>query len=423
MAKYIPMTNVKSDFLNIMQERGFVHQSSDLEGLDAALSAGMLTAYIGYDPTGMSLHVGHLYTIMMLYWFQKCGHRPITLMGGATALIGDPTMKDATRPLLSPDDIQKNIDSIKGIFGKFLNYGTSGNDAIMVNNYDWLKEKDYIGFLREIGTHFTINRMLSFDSVKTRLDRELPMSFLEFNYMIMQGYDFVELNRRYGATLQMGGSDQWGNIINGVELGRRMDQKQLFALTAPLLTTSAGKKMGKTEGGAVWLNADLTTPYEYYQYWRNIDDADVGKVLAIFTILPMDEVKRLAALEGSAINEAKKILAFEATKLCHGEIEAQKAAETAQKTFEQGGVGDELPRIEVPTTRLNDNLAVVDLLVELGLTASKGEARRAIQGNGIRVNDAVITDVNATVSANDVTAEGYIKFSSGKKKHVLLIAA
>ena len=317
--KSFVMTSYKSEFLNILEQRGFIHQCSDFEGLDAKLNEGIQSAYIGYDPTGPSLHVGHLYTIMILHWFQASGHKPISLMGGGTALIPDPTLKDKTRPLLGPEDIEKNIESIKQVFSNFVRYDDSETGAIMVNNYDWLSGLDYIEFLRDVGMHFTVNRMLTFDSVKTRLERELPMTFIEFNYMILQGYDFTELYRRYGTVLQMGGSDQWGNIINGVELGRKMDRAQLYGLTAPLLTTASGGKMGKTEGGAVWLNADMTSPYDYYQYWRNVEDADTAKLLKVFTLLPMDEIARLEKLEGAEINEAKKILAHEATKLCHGE--------------------------------------------------------------------------------------------------------
>lgn len=413
---------VKSEFLHIMQQRGFLHQCSDLEGLDKKLCEGVQSAYIGYDPTGPSLHVGHLYTVMMLHWFQQAGHKPISLMGGGTALIPDPTLKDKTRPLLTPEAINANIESLKGVYSKFLKYGDGPTDAIMVNNYDWLSTLDYIGFLRDIGMHFTINRMLTFDSVKLRLERELPMTFIEFNYMILQGYDFLELYRRYGTVLQMGGSDQWGNILNGVELGRRKADAQLFAYTAPLLTTASGGKMGKTEGGAVWLNPDMTTPYQYYQYWRNVDDADTIRLLKVFTTLPLAEIEKLAALKGQEINEAKKVLAFEATKLAHGAQAAQEAADTAQKTFEQGGVGDDLPRITVDGQRLSAGVSLLDLLVEAGMAASKGEARRLVQGGGVKVNDNAITDPAHNAGAADMTADGYIKISAGKKKHALIVA-
>jgi len=413
----------KSDFLNILNERGFIHQCSDFETLDAKLCEGIQSAYIGYDPTGPSLHVGHLYTIMILHWFQQSGHKPISLMGGGTALIPDPTLKDKTRPLLGPEDINKNIESIKTVFSNFVDYNDSETGAVMVNNYDWLSGLDYIEFLRDVGMHFTVNRMLTFDSVKSRLERELPMTFIEFNYMILQGYDFAELHRRYGTILQMGGSDQWGNIINGVELGRKMDGAKLFGLTAPLLTTASGSKMGKTEGGAVWLNPDMTSPYEYYQYWRNVEDADTIQLLKVFTILPMDEIKKLEALEGAEINEAKKTLAFEATKLCHGEAAAKDAEATAQKVFEQGGVGGDLPSIDVEAARLSGGISVLDLFVETGLAASKGEARRLIKGGGARINDVKIQDQDVNASNDDLTADGYIKLSAGKKKHALVKTA
>lgn len=409
------MTQYKSDFLNILTERGFIHQCSNFEGLDEKLSAGTCSAYIGYDPTGKSLHVGHLYTIMMLYWFQQCGHKPITLMGGGTAKVGDPSFKDKTRPLMDDDTIAENIESIKGVFGNFLRYGDGETDAIMVNNDDWLSGLSYLEFIRDYGRHFTINRMLSFESVKLRLEREQPLTFLEFNYMIMQGYDFVELNRRYGTILQMGGSDQWGNIINGVELGRRTENKEFFALTAPLLMTSSGQKMGKTVGGAVWLNAELFSPYEYYQYWRNVEDADTIRLLKIFTTLPMDDIRKLETLQGAEINEAKKILAFEATKLCHGEQAATDAAETSRKAFEEGQNAEGLPTVILNAGELN----ILDLLVASDLVKSKGEARRLIQGGGARVNDEIISDETSSFTvSSDV-----LKISSGKKKHVLVKAA
>ncbi len=410
----------KSEFLNIMTERGFVHQCSDMEALDTKLSTGVQSAYIGYDPTGESLHIGHLYTIMMLHWFQKCGHKPISLMGGGTALIPDPTLKDKTRPLLSPDDIEQNIESIKTVFSKFIAYDDSETGALMVNNYDWLSKLDYISFLRDIGLHFTINRMLTFESVKMRLDREIPMTFIEFNYMILQGYDYLELNRRYGTALQMGGSDQWGNMINGVELVRKKDSAEVFALTAPLLMTASGQKMGKTEGGAVWLNADMLSPYDYYQYWRNVEDDDTARLLKIFTLLPMDEITKLAKLEGQKINEAKKVLAFEATKLCHGEQAATEAQDTARKTFEQGSVGTDLPTIEVDHDQLESGILFIEVSCTAGLTGSKGEAKRLIKGGGARVNDKSVNDDTFMISKNDLTAEGYIKISAGKKRHALV---
>ena len=417
------MTKYKSEFLNILDERGFIHQCSDFGGLDEKLKdpdGAPQSAYVGYDATAASLHVGNLMSIMMLYWFQKTGHKPITLMGGGTSKVGDPSFRDEARKLMDEPTINANINGIKKIFGQFLKYGTGKADAVMVNNDEWLSKLNYLEFLRDYGTHFTINRMLSFDSVKLRLDRESPLSFLEFNYMIMQAYDFLELARRHKTILQLGGSDQWGNIINGVELGRRVESRELFALTCPLLTTSSGAKMGKSAQGAVWLNANMLKPYDYYQYWRNTEDADVGRFLKIFTILPMAEIKKLEALKDAEINEAKKILAFEDTKLCHGEQAAQDAAATAQKVFEQGGVGGDLPSIEIEKSRLNAGANVVDLFVEAGLAASKGEARRLIEGGGAKVNDNKVEDPTQTLKTADLTAEGYIKLSAGKKKHALV---
>lgn len=413
----------KSEFLNILDERGFIHQCSDFEGLDAKLMEGTQSAYIGFDATAQSLHVGNLTGIMMLYWFQQCGHKPITLMGGGTSKIGDPSFKDEQRKLMDDDTINTNIEHIQNTcFKQFLTYGDGGSDALMVNNADWLDNLGYLAFLRYYGKYFTVNRMLSFDSVKTRLERESPLSLLEFNYMVMQGYDFVELCKGYGTILQMGGSDQWGNIINGVELGRKAHRQELFALTAPLLTTPDGKKMGKTENGAVWLNADMLSPYDYYQYWRNVDDAMVGTLLRRFTTLPMDEMKKLEALQGQEINEAKKILAFEATKMCHGENAASDAQDTAQKTFEQGSVGDDLPSIDIEGGRLDSGIPVVDLFVETGLAASKGEARRLVKGGGAKINDNKIETEDQNVTGADMTADGYIKLSAGKKKHALVKA-
>ncbi len=415
------MSKYKSDFLNILDQRGFIHQCSDVDALDQKLSEGVQSAYIGFDATAQSLHIGNLTGIMMLHWFQACDHKPITLMGGGTSKIGDPSFKDEQRKLMDDDTINTNIDHIKNTcFRQFLRYGDGETDALMVNNNDWLDGLKYLSFLRDYGRYFTINRMLSFDSVKTRLERESPLSLLEFNYMVMQGYDFLELHRRYGTVLQMGGSDQWGNIINGVDLGHKADKKQLFALTAPLLTTPDGKKMGKTENGAVWLNAAMLSPYNYYQYWRNADDVMVGTLLRRFTTLALDEIARLEALAGQEINEAKKILAFEATKICHGEDEARKAADTAQKVFEQGGVGSDLPSIEIEKARLTGGIALLDLLIESGLAASKGEARRLVQGGGVRRNDEIITDIAYTAHDNDIAAEGHIKLSAGKKRHALV---
>jgi tyrosyl-tRNA synthetase len=405
----------KSEFLNVMQERGFIYQCSDLDGLDAKLMEGTQSAYVGFDATAQSLHVGNLINIMMLKWFQETGHKPITLMGGGTSKIGDPSFKDEQRKLLSDDDIETNMRHIRETcFDQFLTYGEGEHDAVMVNNDDWLGDLNYLSFLRDYGRYFTINRMIGFESVKQRLDRESPLTLLEFNYMVMQGYDFVELHRRHGTILQMGGSDQWGNIINGVDLGHKAHRQNLFAFTTPLLTTPDGKKMGKTENGAVWLNKDMLSPYDYYQFWRNVDDAMVSEMLRKFTMLSMDEIAKLESLQGHEINEAKKILAFEATKLCHGEQAATESAETARQTFEQGMSAEGLPTIEVNAPKM----ILVDLLVQSGLVDSKGAARRLIEGGGARVNDDQVTDVNAVCNITD----GF-KLSSGKKKHVLVKVA
>lgn len=417
----------KSEFLNILEQRGFIHQCSDFESLDKKLEEGPQSAYIGFDATADSLHVGSLVQIMMLYWFQACGHKPITLMGGGTTKVGDPSGKDESRKMLDEAGIQANIDGIKQVFAKYLTYGEGKSDAQMVNNDDWLSKLNYIEFLRDFGPHFTINRMMTFESVKMRLDREQPLTFLEFNYMILQAYDFAELHKRRGTILQMGGSDQWGNIINGVELTRRTQQgenggAQVFGLTTPLLTTASGAKMGKTADGAVWLNADKLSAYDFWQYWRNTEDADVGKFLRLFTTLPMDEIAKLEALSGADINEAKKILAHEATKMCHGEQAAIDAAKTAEKVFEQGGTGDDLPSITIEAARLDAGISVLDLFVEAGLTASKGETKRLIKGGGAKINGTTITDQNASASSADLT-DGQIKLSAGKKKHALVKAA
>lgn len=415
----------KSDFLNILSERGFLHQCSDLEGLDKKLSEGVQSAYIGFDPTAKSLHIGNLTGIMMLKWFQECGHKPITLMGGGTAKVGDPSFKNETRKMLTDDEINDNIENIRATcFKQFLTYGDGKTNAKMVNNDDWLSNLHYLSFLRDYGRYFSVNKMVSYEFIRSRFENESFVSLLEFNYMVMQGYDFLELYRREGTILQMGGSDQWGNIINGVDLAHKSDKVQLFALTAPLLLNSAGEKMGKTVGGAVWLNKNMFSPYDYWQYFRNVDDADVGNLLARFTMLPISEVNRLKALQGSDINEAKKILAHEATKLCHGEQAAIDAASTAQKVFEQGGVGDNLPTHTMDKRLLDGNgVSIIDLLVVTGLAASKGEAKRLIEGGGVRINGNKVEFADLLVISSDFTQEAYIKLSAGKKRHALVRAA
>ena len=412
------MSDYKSDFLRVLAERGFIHQISDASGLDARAAAGPITAYVGYDATASSLHIGNLLTIMMLRWLQKTGHRPIALMGGGTSKIGDPSGKDASRNLLANEQIDGNIASIKKVFARFLDFE---HGAIMDNNADWLDELRYIPFLRDVGRHFTINKMLTFDSVRLRLDREQPLTFLEFNYMILQAYDFVELNRRHGCILQMGGSDQWGNIVNGIDLGRRLLNAELFALTTPLLTTSSGAKMGKTETGAVWLNADMMSAYAFWQFWRNSEDADVVRLLKLFTEMPLSEIARLGALKGQEINEAKKVLATEATALLHGRAAAEQAAETARRTFEEGAVAETLPTVEVARTDLEKGLGVLNAFSDkTALVASNGEARRQIKGGGLKVNDVTVADDKAVLTLKDLTPEGVIKLSLGRKKHVLL---
>jgi tyrosyl-tRNA synthetase len=414
------MSGYKSEFLNVRASRGFIHQVSEPEALDGLARQSTITAYIGFDCTAPSLHVGSLLPIMMLYWLQQTGHKPIPLMGGGTTRVGDPSGKDESRRLLTDDVIAANLKSIREIFGRFLRFGDGKTDAVMANNADWLNALNYIDFLRDIGRHFSINRMLAFDSVKLRLERQQELSFLEFNYMILQAYDFVELFRRHGCVLQMGGSDQWGNIINGIDLGRRLHNAQLFALTSPLITTSSGAKMGKTAAGAVWLNADQVSPYDYWQYWRNTEDADVARFLKLFTVLPLDEIERLAALKGADINEAKKILATAATALVHGQTGADEAAGTARTTFEEGGLGASLPTVEVPHVDLKAGIGVLAAFVKAGLATSNGEVRRAIANNAILVNDARVTDDKATIGEADVTAEGVVKLSLGRKRHVLL---
>ncbi len=414
------MTAFKSDFLNVLQSRGLVHQISDPQGLDDACAKRIVTAYVGYDATATSLHIGNLISVTMLHWFQETGHRPITLMGGGTSMVGDPSFRDDQRSLLTPETIDHNIQGIKKIFARMLSYDDGPTGALMVNNADWLMKLNYVEFLRDVGRHFSVNRMLSFDSVKLRLDRDQSLSFLEFNYMIMQGYDFVELNRRYGCTLQMGGSDQWGNIINGVDLSHRMGGPQLYAVTTPLLTTASGAKMGKTAKGAVWLNGDLFSPYEFWQYFRNTEDADVGKFLKIFTRLSLDEIARLEALGGAEINEAKKILASEATAIVHGRDAALAASEAARQTFEEGAIAESLPTVDVPRAQLDAGIGVLGLFVKAGFVASNGEARRQIKSGGLRINDTPVTDEKMTLSPANLTPEGVIKLSMGKKKHVLL---
>lgn len=411
------MTEFKSDFLRILKERGFIHQCSDPEALDEAALTGVITAYIGCDCTATSLHAGSLLPIMILYWLQQTGHQPIALMGGGTTKVGDPSGKDESRQLLDDAQIEENMAGIKKVFAKLLTFGDGPTDAVMVNNDDWLKELNYISFLRDYGPHFTINRMLSFDSVKLRLDREQPLTFLEFNYMILQAYDYLELNRRYGCTLQMGGSDQWGNIINGMELTRRVAGNQAFALTSPLLTTASGAKMGKSAAGAVWLNGDMLSPYEFWQYFRNTEDADVGRFLKLFTTLPLDEIARLEGLKGVELNEAKKVLATEVCALVHSRGEAEEAAETTRKTFEEGAAADGLPTF---SHDLGAQPGLLTALVASGLASSNGEARRHIKGGAIKVNDVAVNDEKLTLSHSDLNADGVIKLSFGKKRHALL---
>lgn len=413
------MPAYKSDFLNVLHERGFIHQISDPEGLDQKCREGTLTAYVGYDATATSLHIGNLITVTLLYWLQQTGHRPITLMGGGTSMVGDPSFRDDQRQLLTPEKIETNIAGIKRIFGRILDYNDTSSGALMVNNADWLMKLNYVEFLRDVGRHFSVNRMLTFESVKTRLDREQSLSFLEFNYMIMQGYDFVELNRRYDCVLQMGGSDQWGNIVNGLDLSHRMGGPQLYALTTPLLTTSSGQKMGKTATGAVWLNGDLFSAYDFWQYFRNTEDADVERFLKIFTRLPLDEIARLATLDGSEINDAKKLLATEATAIVHGREAAEKAAETARKTFEEGALSEDLPTVEIAVSELASGVGLLALFVRAGLAASNGEMRRHVKGGAVRVNDTPVSDERATLDDNAVQ-DGVIKLSLGKKRHVLV---
>lgn len=411
----------KSEFLNVLSQRDFIHQLSDADGLDAALNEGPLTCYIGFDCTAPSLHVGSLVQIMMLHWFQQTGNRPIALMGGGTTRIGDPTGKDESRQLLTAERIDENKAGIQQVFAKFLDFGSGPQDAQMLDNADWLLELGYLDLLRDVGRHFSVNQMLQRDSVRIRLEREQHLSLLEFNYMVLQAYDYVELYRRTGCRLQMGGSDQWGNILSGVDLGRRMENASLFALTTPLLATASGAKMGKTEAGAVWLNADMRSPYDYWQFWRNAEDADVGRFLKLFTTLPMDEIARLEALEGAEINEAKKALADAATALLHGAEEAARASEAAQKVFEQGVLSADMPTVEISSAELEAGLGVLAAYVQAGLAQSNGEVRRHMKGGATRINDAPVSDERLMLTASDLR-EGAIKVSLGKKKHVLLKA-
>jgi tyrosyl-tRNA synthetase len=408
----------KSDFIATMIERGFLADCTDYQGLDDALIDGVQTAYIGYDATAQSLHVGHLMNIMVLRWLQKTGHKPITLMGGGTTKVGDPSFRSDERPLLGPEQIDANIAGMKQVFSKYLSYDDSETGALMLNNAEWLDSLNYLDFLRDIGRHFSVNRMLSFESVKSRLDREQSLSFLEFNYMILQAYDFLELNRRYGCVLQMGGSDQWGNIVNGIDLTRRVLDQEIYGLTTPLLTTSDGRKMGKSQGGAIWLNGDMLSPYEFWQFWRNTTDADVGRFLKIFTELPVDECERMGALQGSEINEAKIRLANEVTTLLHGAEAATTAEATAREVFEKGGVGGDLPTLTLSADELGDGMSIVQLIVKSGLAKSGKEAKRLISENGAKLDDAPLTDAGLMIDAGALSSP--IKLSAGKKRHALV---
>jgi len=415
------MSAYKSDFINILAERGFIHQVSEPDVLDARAKAGAITAYIGFDCTAASLHIGSLLPIMMLYWLQQTGHKPIALMGGGTTRVGDPSGKDESRRILTDEQIEQNLTGIRAIFAKFLKFDGTGGNAVMANNADWLNKLNYIDFLRDVGKHFSVNRMLAFDSVKMRLERQQELSFLEFNYMVLQAYDFVELNKRNGCILQMGGSDQWGNIVNGIDLGRRMLNAQLFALTSPLITTSSGAKMGKTAAGAVWLDANLVSPYDYWQYWRNTEDGDVVRFLKLFTILPLDEITRLGRLKGQELNEAKKVLATEATALVHGRDAAEQAGDTSRKTFEEGSFAGALPTVEIARAELDKGLGVLTAFAEkTGLVSSNGDARRQVKAGGLRVNDTAVADEKMMLTAKNLTPDGVIKLSLGKKRHVLL---
>ncbi len=409
----------RSDFLRVLIERSYVHQCSDFAGLDAKAASGELVAYVGYDCTAPSLHVGSLISIMMLHWLQQTGGKPLPLMGGGTTRVGDPSGRDESRRLLTPEQIDANKDGIRRVFSRFMTFGDARTDATMIDNAEWLTKLNYIDFLRDVGRHFSVNRMLSMDSVKMRLEREQELSFIEFNYMCLQAYDFVELSRRTGCSLQMGGSDQWGNIISGIDLGRRMGTPQLYALTCPLLTTSSGAKMGKTAAGAIWLNADQLSPWDYWQFWRNTEDADVARFMALYTLLPLDEIARLGALGGSEINEAKKVLATQATALLHGQDAADAAAETARQTFEQGITAASLPSMPVEASEFATGFGVLTAFQRAGLVASSGEARRQVKGGGLRVNDVPVTDERAVLGQADLV-DGAVKLSLGRKRHVLL---
>jgi len=411
----------KSDFLRVMIERGFLADCTDYQSLDEALINGVVPAYIGFDATASSLHVGSLIQIMMLRWLQKTGHKPIVLMGGGTTKVGDPSFRAEERPLMTDDQINANIDGIRQVFSTYVTFGDGATDAVMVNNDEWLSGLKYLEFLRDIGRHFSVNRMLSFESVKSRLDREQSLSFLEFNYMILQAYDFLELNRRYGCRLQMGGSDQWGNIVNGIDLTRRVLENEIYGLTSPLLTTSDGKKMGKSQDGAVWLNADMLSPYEFWQFWRNTTDADVGRFLKLYTELPLEECDRLGALSGSGINEAKIVLANEVTALAHGRDTADAAQATAREVFEKGGTGEDLPTLALTADEIGEGISIVQLITRSGLAKSGKEAKRLIADNGARLNDAPLTDAGLMVIAGDLGQP--IKLSAGKKRHALVTLA
>jgi len=408
----------KSEFMSVMIERGFLADCTDYQGLDDAMQQGVVPSYIGYDATAKSLHVGHLLNIMMLRWLQKTGHKPITLMGGGTTKVGDPSFRADERPLLGPEQISENIAGMKAVFASYLTYGEGETDALMLDNAEWLDGLNYLEFLRDIGRHFSVNRMLSFESVKSRLDREQSLSFLEFNYMILQAYDFLELNRRYGCRLQMGGSDQWGNIVNGIDLTRRVIDHEVFGLTSPLLTTSDGRKMGKSQGGAIWLNSEMLSPYEFWQFWRNTTDADTGRFLKLYTELPVEECERLGKLAGSEINDAKIVLANEVTTLLHGADAARKAQDTAREVFEKGGVGEDLPTVELNMAELGDGISVVQLLVKTGLAKSGKDAKRLIAEHGARMDDAPLTDAGTMIDAGALASP--IKLSAGKKRHALV---